>query len=72
MSLEDELSRIRAANKDDAALQAAYQDLLARLDRAKTGERALIPGDAMPPFLLPDTEGRASSPRTSSWPRPVW
>jgi peroxiredoxin len=58
MSLEDGLSRIRAASKDDAALQAAYQDLLARLDRAETGERALNPGDAMPPFLLPDTEGR--------------
>jgi peroxiredoxin len=58
MSLEDELSKIRAAAKDDAQLQAAYQDLLSRLDRAETGARALKPGDAIPAFLLPDAEGR--------------
>ena len=58
MSLEDELSQIRAAARDDAPLQAAYQDLLRRLDRAETGERALKPGDAIPAFLLPDAEGR--------------
>ena len=58
MSLEDELSQIRAAAMDDAPLQAAYQDLLRRLDRAETGERALKPGDAIPAFLLPDAEGR--------------
>lgn len=58
MSLEDELSQIRAAAKDDAKLQAAYQDLLSRLDRAETGERALKPGDPIPAFLLPDAEGR--------------
>jgi len=58
MSLEDELSQIRAAAMDDAPLQAAYQDLLRRLDQAETGERALKPGDAIPAFLLPDAEGR--------------
>src|SRR5215470_10206780 len=58
MSLEDELNKIRAAAKNDAALQAAYQDLLARLDRAETGARALKSGDAIPAFLLPDAEGR--------------
>jgi peroxiredoxin len=58
MSLEDELNQIRAAAKDDAPLQAAYQDLLSRLDRAETGEQALKPGDAIPAFLLPDAEGR--------------
>ena len=58
MSLEDELSQIRAAARDDAPLQAAYQDLLRRLDQAETGERALKPGDAIPAFLLPDAEGR--------------
>jgi len=58
MSLEDELSQIRAAARNDAPLQAAYQDLLLRLDRAETGERALKPGDAMPAFLLPDAEGQ--------------
>jgi len=58
MSLEDELSQIRAVDKDDAPLQAAYQDLLSRLDRAETGERALKPGDVIPAFLLPNAEGR--------------
>jgi len=58
MSLEDKLSQIRAAAKDDAPLQAAYQDFLSRLDRAETGKRALKPGDAIPFFLLPDAEGR--------------
>ena len=58
MTLEDELSKIRAAARGDAPLQAAYQDLLSRLDRAETGARALKPGDAIPAFLLPDAEGR--------------
>jgi peroxiredoxin len=58
MSLEDELSKIRAAAKEDAPLQAAYEDFLSRLDRAETGARALKPGDAIPAFLLPDAEGR--------------
>ena len=58
MTLEDELSKIRAATRDDAQLQTAYQDLLMRLDRAETGARALKAGDAIPAFLLPDAEGR--------------
>ena len=58
MSLEDELSKIRAAAKVDAPLQAAYQDLLSRLDRAETGARALKPGDTIPAFLLPNAESR--------------
>src|SRR6516225_9026844 len=58
MSLEDELARIRAENEADEKLQAAYQDLLARLGRAETGARALKPGEAIPAFILPDAEGR--------------
>ena len=58
MSLEDELSKIRAAAKDDALLQAAYRDLLSRLDQAETSVQALKPGDAIPAFLLPNAEGR--------------
>ena len=65
MSLEDELSKIRAAAKDDAPLQAAYQGLLSRLDRAETGERALKPGDPIPPSCCPMPTA-ASSPPTSS------
>jgi peroxiredoxin len=58
MSLEEELSRLRAESLTDEKLQRAYQDLLARLGRAETGERALKLGDRMPSFLLPDAEGR--------------
>jgi peroxiredoxin len=58
MSLEDELSQLRAKSQADEKLQLAYQDLLTRLGRAETGEQALKPGDAMPSFILPDAEGR--------------
>ena len=58
MSLEDELSQLRTEHQTDEKLQVAYRDLLARLGRAETGERALRPGDAMPSFILPDAEGR--------------
>jgi peroxiredoxin len=58
MPLEDELSRLRIEQKVDEKLQHAYRDLLDRLGRAETGERALKPGDRMPSFLLPDAEGR--------------
>jgi hypothetical protein len=71
MSLEDELSKIRAAAKEDAPLQAAYQDFLSRLDRAETGARALKPGDAIPAFLCPMPRA-GSSPPTNSWPVDHW
>jgi peroxiredoxin len=58
MSLEDELSQLRAESQADEKLQIAYQDLLTRLGRAETGERALMLGDRMPSFILPDAEGR--------------
>jgi len=59
MSLEEELDRLRSesmANNDQ--LQAAYQDLVARLGRAETVDQSLKVGDAMPSFLLPNAEGR--------------
>ena len=59
MSLEEELDRLRResmANNDQ--LQAAYQDLVARLGRAETVDQSLKVGDAMPSFLLPNAEGR--------------
>jgi len=58
MSLEDELSQLRTENQTDEKLQVAYRDLLSRLGRAETGDQALKLGDAMPPFILPDAEGR--------------
>lgn len=58
MSLEDELSRIRAETSADDKLQAAYEELLARLGRAETVDRSLKAGDRMPSFVLPNAEGR--------------
>ena len=58
MSLEEELGRIRAEAAADEKLQAAYQDLVSRLGRAETADRALKVGDAMPSFVLPNAEGR--------------
>jgi len=58
MSLEDELNQLRIEHQTDEKLQVAYRDLLSRLDRAETGQRALKLGDAMPSFILPDAEGR--------------
>ena len=57
MSLEQELARLRAEAAADEKLQAAYEDLVSRLGRAETAERALKVGDAMP-SALPNAEGR--------------
>jgi peroxiredoxin len=57
MSLEEELDRLRARNMADEKLLAACQELVTRLGRAETAERALKIGDAMPAFVLPSTEG---------------
>src|SRR5215471_16221460 len=58
MSLEQALARLRAEAAADEKLQAAYEDLVSRLGRAETAERALKVGDAMPSFALPNAEGR--------------
>ena len=58
MSLEQELARLRAEAAADEKLQAAYEDLVSRLGRAETAERALKVGAAMPSFALPNAEGR--------------
>jgi peroxiredoxin len=58
MSLEEELRELRDAAKTDEKLQAAYEDLINRLGRAETAERALKIGDRMPSFVLPNAEGR--------------
>jgi peroxiredoxin len=49
---------MRAETSADAQLQAAYEELLARLGRAETAERALKAGERMPSFVLPNAEGR--------------
>jgi peroxiredoxin len=58
MTLEEELQEIRDAARADEKLQAAYEDLVGRLDRAETAQRALKIGDHMPSFVLPNAEGR--------------
>jgi peroxiredoxin len=58
MSLKDELDRIRAEAAAHAKIKAAYEALVAQLDRAETASRALKVGDTMPGFMLPNAEGR--------------
>jgi peroxiredoxin len=58
MSLKDELDRIRAEAAAHARIKAAYEALVAQLDRAETASRALKVGDVMPGFMLPNAEGR--------------
>jgi peroxiredoxin len=56
MTLEDRLDRLRR-REDDAGL-AAWQAFVDQLGRAHSVEGALKVGDAMPPFVLPNAEGR--------------
>lgn len=49
-----DLRRARAT----AEVRAAYDECLARLDATRVADGALKAGDAMPPFLLPNAEGR--------------
>ena len=62
MSLEDELNQLRIEHQTDEKLQVAYRDLLSRLDRAETGQRALKLGDAMQPVRVALTGGTVSEP----------
>ena len=52
-------SRLKAKRnaRQTAAIKLAYDDFLARLDRAEIAAQALRAGDRMPPFLLPNAEG---------------
>ena len=56
MTLQDRLDRLRR-REDDAGL-AAWQAFVDQLRRAHSVEGALKVGDAMPPFVLPNAEGR--------------
>ena len=55
--LNHRLRMLRDA-RQTAEVKAAYDDFLARLDRAEVAAQALRAGSAMPPFLLPNAEGR--------------
>lgn len=57
MFLNERLRRWREARMS-AEVRAAYDDFLARLDAAEIARHARMPGDAMPPFLLPNAEGK--------------
>ena len=56
MSLQDRLDRLR--RKESEPSRAAYEAFVEQLVKAESADRALKVGDAMPPFLLPDAEGR--------------
>lgn len=56
--LEERLAIIRRAYRSERApFMAAVDRLVARLEAAAAGEAAPKPGEAMPPFLLPDETG---------------
>jgi peroxiredoxin len=56
MSLQDRLDRLRRG-EDEPGL-AAWRAFVDQLARAETTAHALKVGDAMPPFVLPNAEGR--------------
>jgi len=61
-SLQERLAAFSAsARKFGPALQLAADRWVARLREHGAGEAAPKPGDAMPPFLLPDDRGRLVS-----------
>jgi peroxiredoxin len=56
MTLQDRLDKLR--RREDEAGQAALQAFVEQLAKAQSADGALEVGDAMPPFVLPNTEGR--------------
>ena len=58
MSFKEDLDRIRAEGLADPKINAAYQTVVGQLGRAETASQALKVGDPMPPFVLPNAEGR--------------
>lgn len=62
LPLNEQLARVSQAIAESRPHYAqAYDLLVARLERAQTGEDAPQPGDAMPNFLLPDESGHLVS-----------
>lgn len=58
MTLKDKLDELRAKGLQDDGVRQAYESFVAQLTKAETAQLALKPGDAMPPFVLPNAEGR--------------
>jgi peroxiredoxin len=56
MTLQDRLDRLR--RREDEAGQAALQAFVEQLAKAHSADGALKVEDAMPPFVLPNAEGR--------------
>ena len=61
-SLAEQLADYHAAlDKRAPDIGAAYQALIEKLQRVGTGSTAPKAGDSLPPFLMPDLEGRLVS-----------
>jgi peroxiredoxin len=58
MPLREDLSKLRAKDLSDSRINAAYQAVIRQLTRAESANQALKVGDTMPPFVLPNAEGR--------------
>lgn len=60
--LAEQLAHFSKALSDrNSKVGAAYQTLVEKLERAGTGAEAPKEGDRLPPFLLPDLDGRLVS-----------
>lgn len=60
MTLKEQLEALRASAMV-GAVREGYESVLEHLGKGELAEHALKAGDAMPPFLLPDTTGRLVS-----------
>lgn len=59
LSLGERLAEIaREARERDPAGSAVVDRFVARLEAARSGSAAPQPGEAMPPFMMPDHQGR--------------
>jgi peroxiredoxin len=58
MPLREDLSKLRAKDLSDSRINAAYQAVIGQLTGAESANQALRVGDTMPPFVLPNAEGR--------------
>lgn len=66
MSLEQKLAQVRESAKEriDPDTLAVMKDATRKLIESGKAEEAVGAGDRLPPFELPDTEGRTVSSQT--------
>ncbi len=61
MSLQEKLDEIRTKGFQNVDVKAVYDAVLTQLGRGESASQVLRPGDSMPAFLLPSSDGRLVS-----------